>query len=380
MFRAGMAQNTLIGGELIGFIGVRAEKTRELYELGIKRFFEVNGFRNEEHALFILRERGADSALLRFVKVLSEEGRAPKTIHSYMMGVKAFLEYHNISYNNRQLRRLLPRKEVIKDARPLTKNEVRLILNLLRPAKRLACWVMFACGLRLDECLSLKVGDLDLSSDPPKIHVKGSKSINARRIVFIPSDLASELRSYVAGRRADEYLFPSEKSPYVKMHPNRFRTAFYGALKRLGMLKRDSSERGWIYQPHSLRRGFETALLNAGCPAVTASLLMGHDLGVTQSYYKPSEKELAETWRRFEKALRLDIEDDASQGKRISEMEDEISQLRQKLETMTSLVKMLVERRGNRRAVEEAIQKITFLRPSKMRVRFKFTGYQKDSD
>jgi integrase len=144
--------------------------------LGIRRFFEINGFRSEEHALFILRERGADVALSKFVKALHEEGRAPKTIHSYVTAVKAFLEHQNISYNNRQLRRLLPRKQVVKDVHPLSKSEVKLLLNMLRPVKRLACWMMFACGLRLDECLSLKVGDLDLASDPAKVYVRGSKT------------------------------------------------------------------------------------------------------------------------------------------------------------------------------------------------------------
>jgi integrase len=337
MFRAGMPLKSLMQDDLIDFIGVRAEKTRQLYELGIKRFFEINGFRGEEHALFILRERGTDGALLKFVKVLHEEGRAPKTIHSYVTAVKAFLEYHNISYNNRQLRRLLPRKQVVRDVRPLSKSEVKLLLNMLRPVKRLACWTMFASGLRLDECLSLKVGDLDLASDPAKIYIKGSKTTNARRIVFIPSDLASELRSYAAGRRPDEYLFPTEKSPYVKMRPNRFRVAFYGALKKLGLLKRDSSGRGWIYHPHSLRRGFETALLNAGCPAITVSLLMGHDLGVTQSYYKPSEKELAETWRKFENALRLDIEE-AIPSSRVSELEVKVKTMSEQIEALQEAV------------------------------------------
>jgi integrase len=251
--------------------------------------------------------------------------------------VKAFLEYHNISYNNRQLRRLLPRKQVVKDVRPLSKSEVKLLLNMLRPVKRLACWMMFACGLRLDECLSLKVGDLDLASDPAKVYVRGSKTTNARRIIFIPSDLVSELRSYFAGRRPDEYLFPTEKSPHVKMRPNRFRVAFYGALKKLGLMKRDSSGRGWTYHPHSLRRGFETALLNAGCPAIAVSLLMGHDIGVAQSYYKPSERELGETWKKYENALRLDIEETVPPAK-VSELESKIKTMSEQIDALQDAI------------------------------------------
>jgi hypothetical protein len=122
---------------------VSAEKTRQLYELGIRRFFEISGFRSGEHALFILRERGADAALSKFVKALHGRAVRLKTIHSY---VEAFPECHD--YNNRQPRRLLPRKQVVEDVRPLSKSRFKPLLNMLRPVKRLACWIMFALGLR----------------------------------------------------------------------------------------------------------------------------------------------------------------------------------------------------------------------------------------
>lgn len=43
MFRAGMPLKSLMKDELIDFIGVRAEKTRQLYELGIRGFSRLMG-------------------------------------------------------------------------------------------------------------------------------------------------------------------------------------------------------------------------------------------------------------------------------------------------------------------------------------------------
>ena len=364
-----LAQGILIGSGLIDFFGVRSPKTQDLYQLAIKRFFEINDFRNQDHALFMLREKGADAALVKFVKKLYEENKAPKSILNYVAGVKAFLECHGIQYNKVQLRRMLPRKQIIKDGRPFTKSQVKLVMNMLRPTKRLACWVMWGCGLRIDECLSLKVGDLDLNSDPPKLYVRGTKTSNAKRICFVPSDLASELRNYVAGRRPDEYLFMLEDKP-GKIPPNRFRIAFYGALKRVGLLVRDASDRGWVYSPHSLRRGFETALLNAGCPAVIVSYMMGHDLGVTQSYYKPSEKELAETWRKFEHALRLDVEDTIPPN-RVERMDEKIREMEQTIEELKSLAQLLLSAQG-RRLPRDAIKQLhRIVKPTTKR--FKWT-------
>jgi integrase len=243
-------------------------------------------------------------------------------------------------------------------------------MNMLRPTKRLACWVMWGGGLRIDECLSLKVGDLDLNSDPPKLYVRGTKTTNAKRFCFIPSDLAYALRNYVAGRRPDEYLFQLEDKP-GKIPPNRFRIAFYGALKRVGLLIRDASGRGWVYSPHSLRRGFETALINAGCPAVIVSYMMGHDLGVTQSYYKPSERELAETWKKFEHALRLDIEDNIPPNQ-VEKMDEKIREMERTIEELKSLAQLLLSAQG-KHIPQEAVEHLRRIAKPAEKKRFKWT-------
>jgi len=159
---------------------LEAEKTAPLYELGVKRFFEANGSRRREACFVHPPKRGADAAITKFLKRLHEEGRAPKTIHSYLTGVKAFLKYQNTSYNNRQLETSAAKTSSEGCPSP-HKNEVWHILNFLRPTKRPLCWTMWACGLRLDECLSLKVGDIDLNSDPARAYVRGTKTVNARR-------------------------------------------------------------------------------------------------------------------------------------------------------------------------------------------------------
>jgi hypothetical protein len=126
------------------------------------------------------------------------------------------------------------------------------------------------------------------------------------------------------------------------MNDNRFRIALYGALRRLGLNKRDPSGRGWAYSPHSLRRGFETTLINAGCPAIIVSMLMGHDLGTEASYYKPSERELAETWRKYENALRLDVEEVTPPAK-IMELESKVKLMSEQIEALQEAIAVYEE-------------------------------------
>jgi integrase len=314
-------------------LAAKTENTQRVYLLAVRRFLEANGFENEEAAAKALKRQGADAYLLKFVSALREGGLAPKSILLYLSGVRAWLDLHEIRYNPAKLRRFLPKKQAVKDSRPLRKPEVKLIISAMRPSKRLALWTMWACGLRIEEAIDLRVGDVDLSSEPPRLYVRKSKTPAGRRVVFIPGDLAQALAEHVKGRRPDDCLFPSEKGPAHRMSDDRFRIAFYGALRRLGLNRRDPSGRGWIYSPHSLRRGFETALINAGCPAIVVSMLMGHDLGTEASYFKPSERELAETWKKYENALRLDVEEVTP-----SAIKEEIEGMRQLVATYAKLI------------------------------------------
>jgi integrase len=315
-------------------LAAKTENTQRVYLLAVRRFLEANGFESEEAAAKALKRQGADAYLLRFVSALRESGLAPKSILLYLSGVRAWLDLHEIKYSPAKLRRFLPKKQSVKDQRPLRKPEIKLLLNVMRPSKRLALWAMWACGLRIEEAIDLRVGDVDLSSEPPRLYVRKSKTLAGRRVVFIPGDLAQALAEHVKGKRPEDYLFPSEKGPSHRMSDDRFRIAFYGALRRLGLNRRDPSGRGWIYSPHSLRRGYETALINAGCPAIVVSMLMGHDLGTEASYFKPSERELAETWRKYENALRLDVD---------TEADERVALLEKRVEVLTRMVKTMAE-------------------------------------
>jgi hypothetical protein len=65
-------------------------------------------------------------------------------------------------------------------------------------------------------------------------------------------------------------------------------------------------------------------------------MLMGHDLGTEASYYKPSERELAEAWRKYENALRLDVEEMMPPAK----IREELESMRQ---LMTTFSRLLIE-------------------------------------
>jgi hypothetical protein len=71
-------------------------------------------------------------------------------------------------------------------------------------------------------------------------------------------------------------------------------------------------------------------------------MLMGHDLGTEASYYKPSERELAETWRKYENALRLDVEEVTPPAK-IMELESKVKLMGEQIEALQEAIAVYEE-------------------------------------
>lgn len=77
----------------------------------------------------------------------------------------------------------------------LSRAEVRLLLENMPPSRHLAASLMYGAGLRVTECLRLRVGDLDFSRHTIRIHSgKGGKD----RVTVLPDNLEEALVAQIA--------------------------------------------------------------------------------------------------------------------------------------------------------------------------------------
>lgn len=197
----------------------------------------------------------------------------------------------------------------------LSKVEVGLLLDKVPPAQYLAASLMYGAGLRVNECLRLRVGDLDFSRHTVRVHAgKGGKD----RVTVLPDGLQVKLKVQISSVKvlhdrdlaADlgfarlpvalqrklgkssrrfhwQYLFPSRQlsedprqSGGVRrwhIHATTVRKAIGLAAARSGIHKRVTC--------HTLRHSFATHLLESGTDIRTIQQLLGHnDLRTTMIY------------------------------------------------------------------------------------------------
>lgn len=196
-----------------------------------------------------------------------------------------------------------------------TKTEVSAILGHLYGVEKLMTQVLYGCGLRLGECLALRVKDIDFDRATVTIHEgKGNKD----RVVMLPAPLADPLRTHLATvaeqHRRDVaagvgvslpgslhkkypnapfswgwyYVFPARKvctdprwAPEKPLRHHLHETALQRAVKeaiRAANVPKHAS-------CHTFRHSFATHLLEAGYDIRTVQELMGHaDVRTTMIY------------------------------------------------------------------------------------------------
>jgi hypothetical protein len=73
---------------------------------------------------------------------------------------------------------------------------------------------------------------------------------------------------------------------------------------------------------HGFRKAFKTICENAGMKSINIELLLGHNIGISGSYYKPTEKEVLHDYLKAVDFLT--ISDENKSSKTIKELSDKI--------------------------------------------------------
>ncbi len=182
----------------------------------------------------------------------------------------------------------------------LTQNEFELIMKQIGDSYNEICYktiyeLIFGCGLRISECLSLQVNQINFDTSYLTVIGKGNKE----RLIPIPKLTLKYLKTYFIEFRANNkhyknnYLFINEKGKCFSREKLESMIKLYS--KQAGLKKHIT--------PHKLRHSYATILLENGCDLRSIQELLGHsDISTVQIYTHVQSKRLKDSYSMFHPA------------------------------------------------------------------------------
>jgi integron integrase len=283
-----------------------SRRTVQTYRMWVKRFIYFHNVRHPD-------EMG-ESEINAFLTHLAVKERVAASTQNQALSALLFLYRHVLG------RKIGDLGEVIRARKPkrmpvvMTREEVKAVLSNLTGDKWLMASLMYGTGVRLMECLRLRVQDVDFSRTEVLVRDgKGAKD----RITMLPESLRTPLQDHLKRVKAMherdladgwgrvvmpealdrkypnasrewrwQWVFPQEnrwknnktgKEGRHHVHESIIQKAVAGAVRKAGLTKRATC--------HTLRHSFATQLLEGGYDIRTVQELLGHkDVKTTMIY------------------------------------------------------------------------------------------------
>ncbi|MGB7621389.1 MAG: integron integrase [Terriglobia bacterium] len=281
-------------------------RTEESYIHWIKQFIFFHGKRHP-------MEMG-EAEINDFLTSLAVTERVSASTQNQALSALLFLYQHVLNRPLNWIQLEVRAKKPVRLPIVLTKMEIKAVLAQLQGTPKLIALLLYGSGLRLTECLELRVKDLDLARNEilvrdgkgqkdrhtmlPEslkemlmVHLQRVKELHERDLadgagrVMLPGALA---RKYPNADRewGWQYVFPAnsrslDKAAGIKrryhIHESVVQKAMKEAVRHAGLTKPASC--------HSLRHSFATHLLEDGYDIRTVQELLGHrDVSTTMIY------------------------------------------------------------------------------------------------
>jgi len=270
-----------------------SENTTDAYKRDVSQFL-----------LFIARspESVMESDIENYISSMSKSGLSPASITRKISSLRVFFHF-------------LQAEGIVKDDptetvdAPKTERKLPDILEPFEIEKiiktvdlstpfglrdRACLELLYGCGLRISELLSLRLEDVFLDEMFVRVLGKGKKE----RLIPLGEKARRALMDYLKNGRV--YFFKkNKKTPLIFLSKSGKKLSRMGFWKRLKSYLQIAGI-GKRVTPHTFRHSFATHLLEGGADLRAVQIMLGHsDISTTQIYTHIDREYLKETLKSF---------------------------------------------------------------------------------
>jgi integrase len=295
---------------------IKSESTKKDYLIALKYFMLYVKVENVDH-LLIPDPKLIQSNIIDFIVYLKNTKKlAPASIATYVASIHHFYDINEVELKWKKINSFRGEFYTVVEDRPYTRQEIERLLEKAEVRNRAIILLMCSSGMRVGAIPSLKIKDL-VSIDKYLIYqITVYKRSKHEYKTFCTPECRKQIDSYLNWRQQLGEKLNDNSSLFRKNFNLRDEVQIQNAqpisvwtihsflnqlLNQTGVRpvqkmteNQISPKRTEIMQAHACRKFFETQAIKAGLNPLYTKILMGHDTGLEESYFKPSPEDLLE--------------------------------------------------------------------------------------
>ena len=350
--------------------------TRDPYERRLIKFLNTIKMTPDEFVNKAQMQPGeVEKKIISFVS--SDNERYEKgeitaaTVANALKAIRLLLEMNDVTLNWKKIRRILPKARRYALDRTPTLGEINEIIDAADFRGKALTLVLTSSGIREGAIQSLKVRDYAPIQQDGKLVAGRLIVYNGapeRYLTFITPEASNAIEKYLEFRTEhgekitnDSPLFRDKFDPIkgqyghgkkdakevvIPMTAPSVRQYYNRLLFSIGI--RNEKKRRHDFSVHGFRKYFKTRAEQSAMKSINVEILMGHSVGISDSYYRPTENELLQDYVRATDALTISQEKQIRHAleargsiieANLQEKDREIAGLKHKYDTDITLLK-----------------------------------------
>jgi integrase len=364
--------------------GLRSPSTKKAYAVHLLQFCKFHSTSPDQ----LLKVDSKDlkemivSYVLNMKKAAKNSAGKPKrgqtsvnSIKTYVKGVKSFFDEQEISLPWKKISRYYP-EDVTNDYRSYTKDEISKLLSIADLRDRCIIFLMASSGIRVGAIPNLTLKSLKRMDDGLGVLTVYGKSKKSTYDTLVTQECISTIDEYLAQRRKqgetlnEHSILIRDKYSIFNKRVNRPKCLTTGTINnQMRLLVRKAVLPFEELQPdHSLRKFFDTTLINSNVDPKFKEMLMGHSIKLDDIYYD-KKNAISNNKLRLEYMKAVDaltINDEFRLRKQIVDYEDKLKNVPKVEQLQAQLVSKILEQDSMKITVEK-LQREKELQDKQMR-------------
>lgn len=352
--------------------GIKSKSTLNAYTIHLSLFCKFHNV-NPDQLIQLSNSPGQlKTMILNYIihlkKIAKQSAGKPRkgelsvnSIKLYLNGVKSFLELNEIPLPWKKIAKFYP-DDVTNSYRSYTKDEIKKLLSVADPRDRCIILLMASSGIRVGAIQTLKVKSVKRLDEIGIVTVYPESKDSVYAALVTPEFLTS-LDEYLKYRKSqgekittESWLIRDKFATFSKKTNKPIPPTVKSINKQMRFLVRKAGLPFEDLQPdHSLRKFFNTALMNSDVAYTFKELLMGHSMKLDNVYYdKENEKSQQKILLEYMKAIdALTINDEYRLRKQIVEFEEKLKDVPRVEQLESHLANKILEQEAIKKQLEK---------------------------